>query len=187
MTFTAQEAWEVLNKNNANAEGDAEGNAEHYVFTQTWYDFPAFELSAISADDWQHIMRAKDMVNKHIETARENKLINANLSADVVLTATGAMYDSLAKLGEELRFVLITSNATLQPMSVAVQDASLDNTDNTTAESADLNVEVKAAEGTKCVRCWHVRDDIGIDAAHPELCARCVTNVSGDGEVRHYA
>ncbi|WP_182406209.1 isoleucine--tRNA ligase [Psychrobacter sp. GP33] len=176
LTFTAQEAWEVLNKDDTNAEG--------YVFTQMWYDFPAFELSAISADDWQHIMRAKDMVNKHIETARENKLINANLSADVVLTANGAMYDSLAKLGEELRFVLITSKATLQPKSAAVQDTSADGNID---ESADLSIEVKAAEGTKCVRCWHVRDDIGVDATHPELCARCVTNLSGDGEVRHYA
>lgn len=180
LTFTAQEAWEVLNKDDTNA-----GN---YVFTQSWYEFPAFELSAISADDWQYIMRAKDMVNKHIETARENKLINANLSADVVLTATGAMYDSLAKLGEELRFVLITSKATLQAMSADSPDVNADSsTDNSIDESADLRVDVTAAEGTKCVRCWHVRDDIGVDAAHPELCARCVTNVSGHGEVRHYA
>ena len=69
-------------------------------------------------------------------------------------------------------------------MSAAVQDASADSNID---ESADLSIEVKAAEGTKCVRCWHVRDDIGVDATHPELCARCVTNLSGDGEVRHYA
>ena len=134
-------------------------------------------------------MQAKDMVNKHIETARGEKIINANLSAGVDLYADGAMHESLAKLGEELRFVLITSSATLKPMSAAPADSQNNTaqTDNNADESVDLIVEVSAATGTKCVRCWHIRDDIGTDAAHPELCARCVTNVSGDGEVRHYA
>ena len=173
LSFTAQEAWEVL-----------QGNDEAYVFTQTWYKFPEFELSAISTEDWHNIMQAKDMVNKNIETARENKLINANLSADATLYADGAMYASLAKLGAELRFVLITSNADLQPMSAAPTD--ITNKEDTDA-TADLKVVIAAAEGTKCVRCWHIRDDIGVDSTHPELCARCVTNVVGLGEVRHYA
>ena len=99
------------------------------------------------------------------------------------------MHESLAKLGEELRFVLITSSATLKPMSDAPADKTStdEQTDASTDESVDLVVNVSAATGTKCVRCWHIRDDIGTDSAHPELCARCVTNVRGDGEVRHYA
>ncbi len=184
LSFTAQEAWEVLH-------GTDDDSSDSYVFTQKWYELPEFELSAISSDDWQRIMTAKDIVNKHIETARGNKLINANLSADVILYADGAMHDSLAKLGEELRFVLITSSATLQPMSAAPADANKgkneNNPENSTDELSDLIVEVSAADGTKCVRCWHVRDDIGVDATHPELCARCVINVFGNGEVRHYA
>ncbi|HAR76043.1 MAG TPA: isoleucine--tRNA ligase, partial [Psychrobacter sp.] len=180
LSFTAQEAWEVLHGSNTNEAS--------YVFTEEWYTFPTFELSAISNDDWQRIMLAKDMVNKHIETARGEKIINANLSADVSLYADGAMYESLAKLGEELRFVLITSSATLKPLSAAPTDvASTDEQTDTGSTAADLVVEIKAATGTKCVRCWHIRNDIGTDSAHPELCARCVTNVSGNGEVRHYA
>ena len=176
LSFTAQEAWEVLH------------GADSYVFTEEWYTFPEFELSAISNDDWQRIMLAKDMVNKHIETARGEKIINANLSADVNLYADGAMHESLAKLGEELRFVLITSNATLKPLSAAPANALSTNEQADSNNTAtDLVVEVTAATGTKCVRCWHIRDDIGTDSAHPELCARCATNVSGDGEVRHYA
>ena len=133
-------------------------------------------------------MLAKDMVNKHIETARGEKIINANLSADINLYADGAMHESLAKLGEELRFVLITSNATLKPLSDAPDNAvNTDEQADSNNTAADLVVEVNAATGTKCVRCWHIRDDIGTDSTHPELCARCVTNVSGDGEVRHYA
>ncbi|MGP5516453.1 isoleucine--tRNA ligase [Psychrobacter alimentarius] len=177
LSFTAQEAWEVLH------------GADSYVFTEEWYTFPEFTLSDISADDWQRIMLAKDMVNKNIETARGEKIINANLSADVSLYADGAMQESLAKLGEELRFVLITSKATLQPMSAAPANKVVldEQTDSETEALVDLVVNVSAATGTKCVRCWHIRDDIGIDSAHPEICGRCVTNVSGDGEVRHYA
>ncbi|MGO1399916.1 MAG: isoleucine--tRNA ligase [Moraxellaceae bacterium] len=182
LSFTAQEAWEVLQSKSADETG--------YVFTEAWYEFPAFELSTISSDDWQNIMQAKDSVNKHIETARGEKIINANLSADVTLYADNAMHDSLAKLGEELRFVLITSSATLKPMSeapAASVSQSEQQDDSATDEPVALVVNVSAATGTKCVRCWHIRDDIGTDSAHPELCARCVTNVSGDGEVRHYA
>ena len=69
-------------------------------------------------------------------------------------------------------------------MSAAPTD--ITNKEDTDA-TADLKVVIAAAEGTKCVRCWHIRDDIGVDSTHPELCARCVTNVVGLGEVRHYA
>lgn len=180
LTFTAQEGWEVLHK-------DSElSDADKYIFTQEWYDFPEFALSDIQSDDWQRILDAKDAVNKLIETARENKTINANLSADVTLYASGDMLGSLAKLKDELRFVLITSNATL----LEIQDAESNQqpqVDGDATELDNLRVSVTPADGTKCVRCWHVRKDIGVDASHPELCARCVTNVAGDGEERHYA
>lgn len=183
LSFTAQEAWEVLNSK--------DDTSDSYVFIQQWYEFPALELSAISSDDWHNIMRAKDVVNKHIEMARENKVLNANLAADATLYADGAMFDSLAKLRDELRFVLITSNATLKPISEAPAtnqkaDEAI-NSDQSAEAVADLKVTIDAAEGTKCVRCWHIRNDIGTDSEHPELCARCVTNVVGSGEVRHYA
>jgi isoleucyl-tRNA synthetase len=178
LSFTAQEAWEVLNSKDEQASS--------YVFTEEWYEFPALELSTISSEDWHHIMRAKDMVNKNIEVARSNKLLNANLAADATLYADGAMYDSLAKLSDELRFVLITSSATLKPISAAPTDhQTKDNEEDIAA--ADLRVTIDVADGTKCVRCWHIRSDVGTDSEHPELCARCVTNVVGSGEVRHYA
>ena len=101
------------------------------------------------------------------------------------------MHDSLAKLEEELRFVLITSKATLAALSEApsaINEANGITTEDQSENSVtDLSVNVSAATGTKCVRCWHIRDDIGVDSAHPELCARCVTNVTGNGEVRYYA
>ena len=173
LTFTAQEGWETLHK-------DSELNeADKYIFTQEWYEFPEFALSDIQVADWQRILQAKDAINKQIETARENKIISANLSADATLYAKGDMFASLAKLKDELRFVLITSNATLLELDDAQQGEA--------TEVDNLRVSISAAQGTKCVRCWHIRNDIGVDAAHPELCARCVSNVGGNGEERHYA
>ena len=160
LSFTAQEAWEVLNSKDEQAGS--------YVFTEEWYEFPALELSTISSEDWHHIMRTKDMVNKNIEVARSNKLLNANLAADATLYADGAMYDSLAKLSDELRFVLITSSATLKPISAAPADhQTKDNEEDIAA--ADLRVTIDVADGTKCVRCWHIRSDVGTDSEHPEL------------------
>ncbi|WP_434353332.1 isoleucine--tRNA ligase [Psychrobacter sp. HD31] len=166
LSFTAQEAWEVLK------------GTDEYVFTQTWYEFPQFELNKVTEEDWARILKAKDAINKHIETARENKQINANLSAKVTIYADGNMFESMAKLGDELRFVFITSDAELKPFDAkAGSDTEVDN----------LRVEVTAAEGTKCVRCWHVRDDVGVNPAHPDICQRCDDNVNGEGEVRYYA
>jgi isoleucyl-tRNA synthetase len=48
-------------------------------------------------------------------------------------------------------------------------------------------IEVKPSSQPKCVRCWHLRSDVGSDPSHPELCARCVVNVEGPGEERKFA
>lgn len=172
LSFTAQEAWEALLKERATGD-----NA--YVFTQEWYQLPDFSMQKISEADWAIILEAKDAINKVIEGAREAKLINANLSAAVSIYTDGDVYSSLAKLEDELRFVLITSSAALHKLD--------DNTVGNETELDNLRVAVTPAEGTKCVRCWHVRDDVGTDPSHPEICTRCVSNIQGPGEVRHYA
>ena len=86
----------------------------------------------------------------------------------------------LATLGDELRFVLITSGADLADIADAPAEA-------LAGEVEGLKVLVSASDAEKCERCWHRRDDIGSAAEHPTLCGRCVTNVDGEGEVRHYA
>ena len=74
----------------------------------------------------------------------------------------------LASLGDDLKFVFITSKVAL-------------------VKGEGLTVEVKASEATKCERCWHYSDDVGHNPAHPTLCGRCDSNLHGDGEVRHFA
>jgi len=106
--------------------------------------------------------------------------VRANLAADAVLYVTPELNTLLTHFGEELRFVTITSTATLKPLDQAPAEL---------AESgvAGLKVSISASAHDKCVRCWHHREDVGQHATHPELCGRCVDNVDGDGEVRRYA
>ena len=97
-------------------------------------------------------------------------MVGASLQAELVIHCDGAAYDALASLGDDLKFVFITSKVSLVKVA-----------------GAGLTVEVKASEATKCERCWHYSDDVGHNPAHPTLCGRCDSNLHGDGEVRHFA
>lgn len=155
LSFTAQEAWQVLK--------DTQG----YIFTAEWYQLPDFQMNDISHEDWDQVALIKDTVNKSIEQARSDKIVSSNLTAKVTITAPQDIADILNKFGDELRFVFITSDATVK--------------------SGDtLSTTITPADGTKCVRCWHVRTDVGTHAEHPEICGRCVQNLD-DGEMRLYA
>lgn len=161
LSFTAEEVWEAIVGEQPHAS----------VFLAEWYDglqdLPA--NSAFSAEQWQHVIVVRDEVNKAIEAKRNEGGLGSALEVEVTVGVDGALYDVLTKLGDELRFVLITSKATL------------------VRQTGDISVEVVASAAPKCVRCWHRREDIGQHADHPELCGRCVENVEGKGEERHYA
>jgi isoleucyl-tRNA synthetase len=85
--------------------------------------------------------------------------------------AAGDRHALLATLGEELKFVTITSRAALHEV----------------AESASQRIAVATSALAKCERCWHYEADVGSDPAHPTLCARCVGNLFGPGETREFA
>jgi isoleucyl-tRNA synthetase len=97
--------------------------------------------------------------------------IGSSLQAEVTISAPDDDYAALASLGDDLRFVMITSAARVER-----------------AESGGaLAIAVNPSAGAKCERCWHWRADVGADAAHPALCGRCVANLLGGGEPREYA
>ncbi|MDO4223250.1 MAG: isoleucine--tRNA ligase [Acinetobacter sp.] len=168
LSFTAQEAWALIPQQN-----------EKYVFTAEWYALPtASQANALSEQDWQTLLNVKSAINKHIENARNAKVIGGNLSAKVELWANAELKAVLDRLGDELRFVLITSQVVVHEF------------DATQGESSDLdglNVKISTADGEKCARCWHVLPDVNTHAGHTGLCGRCVINVAGAGEVRRYA
>ncbi|WP_336368343.1 isoleucine--tRNA ligase [Marinobacter sp. C2H3] len=170
LSFTADEIWQHL----PGERGDT-------VFYETWYEglsrLPAD--ADLGADFWQDIQDVKEAVNKCLEAARGRGEIKGSLSAEVTLYCEGDMAARLTALGEELRFVLITSEATVRPVSEA-----------SGAESTGLEglmVQVRPTAYAKCERCWHHREDVGTDTRFPDLCGRCVTNVDGAGEARSFA
>lgn len=166
LSFTAEELWQAI----PGARADT-------VFTAEWHAFPvASQGAAFSMVEWQRVLQVKQAVNKLLEAERAAGRLGASLQADVALYAEPTLHALLTKLGDELRFVLITSTATLHPLH-----------DEPCGDSTDLDglrVAVTVSAQEKCVRCWHYRADVGAQAAHPCLCERCVVNVDGAGEQR---
>ena len=170
LSFTAEEIWENL-----------PGEREASVFLTEWYQLPASEASDGMGDAfWSSCLAVRQDVNKAMEAERAQGNIRGSLDANVVLYATSELRQMLTTLGDELRFVLITSGAELADIADAPAEA-------LAGEVEGLKVRVSASDAEKCERCWHRRDDIGSVEEHPTLCGRCVTNVAGEGEVRHYA
>jgi isoleucyl-tRNA synthetase len=171
LAFTADELWQYL-----------PGERNESVMLNTWYqgltELPeGFELDRAY---WDRVMAVKAAVNKELENQRAAKAIGGNLQAEVTLFADESLSTDLNKLGDELRFVLITSAASVVPFVQAPAHAVV-------TEVEGLKLQVVKSGHAKCGRCWHFRADVGANPEHPEICARCVENMSGNGEVRHYA
>lgn len=175
LSFTADELWGYLPAN-----GPA-GAREASVFTAEWYaDLPTSTTTEMFGDAfWQQLMAVKTAVNKVVEGQRKDGLIGSALEAEVTLYCEGELKARLDSLGDELRFALITSYASVQPIVSAT--AAIE------SDVPGLFVSIKKSAHTKCVRCWHHREDVGAHAQHPELCGRCIENVDGTGEKRLFA
>jgi isoleucyl-tRNA synthetase len=157
LSFTAEEAWKLF------------GTSES-IFFETYAELGAADTALL--DKWTRIRAAREMVNKEIESLREGGKVGSSLQANVELTVPmsthGDLWTALASLGDDLKFVFITS-----AIGLAAGDA--------------MAVKVAASEAVKCDRCWHWRDDVGHDEAHPTICGRCTSNLFGAGEDRKFA
>ncbi|MCE0825734.1 isoleucine--tRNA ligase [Buttiauxella sp. A2-C2_NF] len=172
MSFTADEIWAFL-----------PGNREKYVFTGEWYEglFGLADSETMNNDYWDTLLTVRGEVNKVIEQARADKRVGGSLEADVTLFADSELAAKLNSLGDELRFVLLTSGAAVADYAQATEDA------QQSEILKGLKVALRKADGEKCPRCWHYTTDVGLVAEHAEICGRCVTNVAGDGEKRKFA
>jgi len=153
LSFTAEEAWKVF------APGESVS-----IFTETYSDVSSWADPQLLAK-WARIREIRDLVNKDIEAVRSTGGVGSSLQADVVIAANAADGALLASLGDDLKFVTITSKASVE-------------------NGAELRVTVTPSSATKCERCWHWRVDVGHDPEHPAICARCTSNLFGDGETR---
>ncbi len=167
MSFTADEIWRALPAR----EHDS-------VLFSTWHQFP--KGSVRDDVDWAALIEVREAVKKVLEALRASGTIGSSLDARVELYCDARLYSGLSAIGDELRFVMITSEA---------QMAAADNrpTDAAASELDGLWIRASASTHPKCGRCWHHCADVGQHASHPKLCGRCVDNVEKGGEVRRHA
>ena len=138
---------------------------------QTVHLLPAASDAGALLTRYTALREIRAGVSKQLEEVRSAGGIGSSLQADVEVRASGDKFALLHSLGDDLRFVLITSQARVTEV----------------ASAADETVVVTPATAPKCERCWHYRADVGADSAHPGICGRCVTNLFGPGEIRRFA
>jgi len=153
LSFTAEEAWKIF------------GISES-IFIETYAKFPAPDATLLAK--WSRIRELRDAVNKDIETLRADGKVGSSLQANVALQVNADDHALLASLGDDLKFVFITSAIEL-------------------IAGDEIQASVSTSIDAKCERCWHYRSDVGIDPAHPTICGRCTRNLFGLGEDRKFA
>lgn len=153
LSFTAEEAWKVF------------GNSES-IFLETYTDLPAGDEALLAK--WARLREIRDVVNKDIEAVRTEGRVGSSLQAEVRVSAQPEDLALLQSLGDDLKFVFITSAAEA-------------------LAGETLQAAVTPSSHAKCDRCWHYRADVGINPEHPSLCGRCDSNLHGAGEERRKA
>jgi isoleucyl-tRNA synthetase len=155
LSFTAEEAWPLLS-----------GKRGASVFEEVWHRLPEHGLDAATLEAWANVRAVRELVMKRIEEKRERKELGSSLQAELEIRAGGPSYEALMRLGDELRFVLMTSRASVRE-----------------SKGTPVQIEVAVSKNAKCERCWHYRGDVNGEG----LCGRCEGNLKGSGEPRRYA
>jgi isoleucyl-tRNA synthetase len=174
VSFTAEEIWRLIPGRNRLPS----------VFLETWYSdvFP-LQDTAMGMSFWTTLSLVREEVNKVLEKLRGAGSIGSSLDAEVDLYCDEELLAQLGLLADELRFVLITSYARIHPS----EDRPPDAIEAVLNGGQTLWLQAKVSAHPKCIRCWHHRADVGSHGEHPDLCGRCVENVTGPGERRLYA
>ena len=170
LSFTADEIWQYI-----------PGERPESVFLTNFGDSKCeVETDSDSFNDafWRKIIDIRAVVNKELEQKRVTKAIKANLGAEVDLYCSAELAEKLQRLGDELRFVLIVSKATIHiGCGKELSETDVDG----------LRLMVSPSKESKCERCWHHRADVGLNLDYPNLCERCISNIHGEGELRRFA
>ena len=104
-------------------------------------------------------------------------MIGSSLEAEIELICSHELEKILKKFSEELRYIFITSEAKVLS----------ENNEGEETELEGLKLKIAKTKEEKCERCWHSRPEVGSVKEHPTLCARCLDNIEGKGEVRKFA
>lgn len=177
LSFTAEEIWQHFRERPVES-----------VFLSTWYQNLG-NISKKARDNWQTVMAIREQVNQKLEQARNDNVIGSPLATEVTLYCSSDLEALLNRFGDELRFILITSKAEIEALeeseqlNVSEEEANL----GIAPSKLKMKVSVRASMNPKCLRCWHRRSDVGQDLDHPDICQRCVENITGSGERRLFA
>ena len=162
LSFTAEEAWQSL-------PHDSAEKVKESIFMEEFAQFPEIIHSAELLSKWDRIREIRSEITKAIEIEREAGNVGSSLQAELTIRLPEADFALLNSLGNDLRFVTITSSARVE------------------VSNSGLEILVRASQYKKCGRCWHHTQDVGADSEHPELCSRCIGNLFGKGEHRSFA
>jgi isoleucyl-tRNA synthetase len=165
LSFTMEEAWSVF------ADKEAYAASGETIFTQTYYTLPEIADAPALLNKFALLRETRAEVTKQLEEVRVSGAIGSSLQAEVEIKASGDKYALLDSLGDDLKFILITSQANVTRVANTAQEA----------------VVITPSVHQKCERCWHYRADVGAHPEHPGICVRCVSNLFGGGEARRFA
>jgi isoleucyl-tRNA synthetase len=175
LSFTSEEIWSYM-----------PGKRGASVFLEEWYTLPSIQYTKdeeekiMKHEFWGTILNVRQAVSKELEKLRVAGGIGSSLDAEVDLYCEPELHKNLKNLNDELRFIFISSYARVHPIKKRTPDS-------IETEVKGLYIQVAPSAYEKCIRCWHHREDVGMNSEHPRICGRCVENAVGQGETRVYA
>ncbi|OZB32521.1 MAG: isoleucine--tRNA ligase [Ferrovum sp. 34-44-207] len=179
LTFTAEEAWLTIHQQPEESDMS--------IFHEQWYCMPVINNATVTLQEWMTIRELRSLVQKQLEQARTEGSIGSSLKAEVELYVDSTLLAFLQPVQDDLRFILITAEVSLHPLAQPELEGPSVIDIACNSQTSHFKVSVKASEHQKCERCWHYRFDVGQDSVHPLLCGRCIKNIAGQQENRHYA
>ncbi len=173
MCFTADEVWSHLPRPASGAAREPSVHLARFVSSSVLRELVPQKYQE-RLENWPRLVAVRDAVLKALEAARRDKLIHSPLEAKVRLSADESLAALLKDYLSELPTLFIVSQ-------VELASSALDGA----GESAlpGLMVKIEHASGSKCARCWKYSEQVGEDAAYPEVCDHCVAalrEIEGD-------
>ncbi len=162
LSFTAEEIWQSLPDRRVPS-----------VFLSEWHDI----VTTDDNNDWEIIQDLNEVAAKALEIARDKKIIGSPLDADLTLYANQELIEFLEPFADELRFLFITSSATIKSIDEVTDEA---------VHGENFAVSITQSDYEKCNRCWHRQESVNQSKHHPDLCSRCEANIGDASEVRLY-
>lgn len=171
ISFTADEIWNFI-----------PGKRSKYIFTEEWYNKinNVYNANIYKINYWKLLFNIKKEVNLIVEDLRYKKVLGSSLETEITLYASSKLYNILKNIKDELHFALISSKVKLLEYKYA------DNQSVFCKKIKELKIKVKKINGIKCARCWHFTNDIGVNKFYSDICNRCISNITGTGEIRKF-